>query len=131
MKAAKQTEIKKAAGKLLLRAVSAETNEPTEGVSIQYQGRFGDKSRRATIKTGEDGTATIEWAAGAAVRRLWIDARKPGFAPIHIVWTDERHPLELPAAKELRFEQGTTIGGIVRDEAGHPIEGASVEIDWV
>ena len=48
--------------------------------------------------------------------------------PIHIFWDDKRHPLELPPLKELRFEPGTTIGGIVQDEAGHPIVGATVEV---
>ena len=48
--------------------------------------------------------------------------------PIHILWDDERHPINLPTIKELRFEPGTTIGGIVQDEAGHPIEGATVNV---
>ena len=52
----------------------------------------------------------------------------PKRVPIHILWDDERHPLKLPAEKELRFEPGTTIGGIVTDEAGGPIAGATVEV---
>ena len=48
--------------------------------------------------------------------------------PSTSLWDDKRHPLELPPTKELRFEPGTTIGGIVKDEAGHPIEGAAVDV---
>ena len=57
-----------------------------------------------------------------------ITACKPKRVPIHILWDDKRHPLDLPTTKELRFEPGTTIGGIVKDEAGHPIEGAVVDV---
>ena len=84
--------VEKAAGKLTLRAVSAETHEPIEGVSIEYQGRFGEERRQATVMTGEDGTAVIEWPAGATVHRLGITARKPNLVPILILWDDQRHP---------------------------------------
>ena len=116
------------AGRLVLRAAAAETGEPIEGVSIAYRGRFGDKSQQGTVTTGEDGTAAIEWAPGATVHSLWFTAGGSKLVPIHIRWDDQRHPVELPAIKELRFERGTTIGGIVQDEGGHPIVGATVEV---
>jgi beta-lactamase regulating signal transducer with metallopeptidase domain/peroxiredoxin len=119
----------KASERLTLRAVSAETNEPIEGVSIEYTARIGDgKFLEATIMTGDDGTTAIEWPAGATIHKLWITARAPKLVPIHILWDDERHPIKLPVEKELRFEPGTTIGGIVKDEAGQPIAGATVEV---
>jgi beta-lactamase regulating signal transducer with metallopeptidase domain len=119
----------KAAGKLTLRAVSAETNEPIEGVSIEYRARIDEgKFLEATIMTGEDGTTAIEWPATATVHMLWFTARAPKRVPIYIIWDDARHPINLPPQKELRFEPGTTIGGIVKDEAGQPIEGATVEV---
>jgi protocatechuate 3,4-dioxygenase beta subunit/peroxiredoxin/DNA-binding beta-propeller fold protein YncE len=117
-----------AVGRLVLRAVEVVTGEPIEGVSIEYQGGFDGKLRRATVITGEDGTAAIEWAPGGRVHRLWITARKPGLVPIHVLWDDEQHPTRVPASKELRFEPGTTIGGIVKDEAGQPISGATVDV---
>ena len=95
-------------------------------MSISYRAHIDDKFQHANIATEEDGTATIEWAPGSTVHYLWFTARKPNFASIHIRWDDDRHPLQLPAVKELRFEPGTTIGGIVRDHAGQPIEGATV-----
>ncbi len=118
----------KAAGKLTIRAVAAETHEPIEGVSIEYWGLIGEQRQQATIMTGEDGTTKIEWPAGATIHRLGITARKPNLVPIFILWNDERHPVELPAVKELRFAPGTTIGGIVHDEAGHPVEGVTVDV---
>ena len=116
------------AGRLIVRAVAAATGEPIEGVSISYRGRFGEKSQDATVITGEDGIAAIEWPPGAMVHRLWFTASAPKLVPIHIAWDDNRHPLELPPQKELRFEPGNVISGIVQDEAGHPILGATIEV---
>jgi hypothetical protein len=126
--AARSTD-EKSVGRLTLRAVSAETQEPIEGVSIEYAARIDDgKFLEATILTGEDGTTAIEWPAGVTIHKLWITARAPKRVPIHILWDDERHSLKLPAEKDLRFAPGTTIGGIVTDEAGGPIAGATVEV---
>jgi RNA polymerase sigma factor (sigma-70 family) len=116
-------------GKLTLQAVSAATNEPIEGVEISYMARIDKKFQEATITTGEDGTAVIEWAPGSTVQKLWFTARKEKLVPIYILWDDDRHPVKLPKAKELRFEPGTTIGGIVRDEADQPIAGATVHVN--
>jgi RNA polymerase sigma factor (sigma-70 family) len=123
-----KAENRPAAGKLTLRAVTAATNEPIEGVSILYRARIDDKFQQANVTTEEDGTATIEWAAGSTVHYLWFTASKPNFASIHIRWDDDRHPLQLPSVKELQFEPGITIGGIVQDKAGQPIEGATVAV---
>ena len=57
-----------------------------------------------------------------------ITARKAGLVPVCIFWDDERHPVDMPPSKELRFEPGTTIGGIVQDESGQPIAGARVDV---
>jgi protocatechuate 3,4-dioxygenase beta subunit len=127
-KAMAKSETEKKEGKLTVRAVSAETNEPIAGVSVDYWVRSGEKIQEATILTGEDGTATIEWAADATVNTLGLTARAPKLVPVHMLWDDQRHPISLPATKELRFEPGTTIGGIVQDETGHPIEGANVSV---
>jgi protocatechuate 3,4-dioxygenase beta subunit len=118
----------KKAGKLTLRAVATETNEPIEGVPISYWIRMGEKVQEATVTTGEDGTAVIEWPSEVTAHALAISASMPKLVPIHMRWDDERHPLKLPDGKELRFETGTTIGGIIQDEAGHPVEGVTVDV---
>jgi beta-lactamase regulating signal transducer with metallopeptidase domain/protocatechuate 3,4-dioxygenase beta subunit len=125
---AAKTSDKKTTSKLMLRAVSAETNEPIEGVSIEYWVRLGEKRHQATITTAEDGTAVIEWPSEATVHVVGITATMPKLVPIHMRWDDFRHPLKLPDVRELRFETGTTIGGIIQDEAGHPVAGVTVDI---
>ena len=123
-----EPENEQPAGKLTLRAIDASTGEPIEAVSIDYVCVFGEQRREATIFTGEDGTVAIEWPAGAIVRRLWITARAPDRVPIDILWEHERGPVALPVTEQLRFEPGTTIAGILRDETGGPVADAAVEV---
>ena len=123
-----QPETEQPAGKLTLKAIDAPTGEPIEAVSIDYICDFGEKRQQATIFTGEDGTVAIEWPADAIVRRLWFTARAPDRVPIDILWEHARGPVALPATEQLRFEPGTTIGGILRDETGHPVAGATLEV---
>ena len=60
----------------MLRAVAAETNDPIDGVSIEYTIRI-DNGRflEATVNTGEDGFTAIEWPAAATVHKFWFTAR--------------------------------------------------------
>ena len=69
----------------------------------------------------------IEWAPVRS-STLWAHRPRAQACADRHSWDDQRHPINLPATKELRFEPGTTIGGIVQDEAGHPIEGATVNV---
>ena len=70
---AAERAIEKKAGRLVLRAVAAETNEPIHGVSIEYTIRIDDgKFLKATVNTGEDGSTAIEWPAAATVHRFWF-----------------------------------------------------------
>ncbi len=117
-------------GKMTLRAVAAATNQPVEGVSIEYHSRFDGKYQEGKVATGKDGLATIDYPPNSRIESFWIIARKARLVPVAIVWTDQSHPVELPTLKELRFDPGTTIGGIVQDEAGHPIAGAG-STSWV
>ena len=118
------------AGKMKLRAVLADTNEPIEGVSIAYRRNRPDgTNEKGTVTTDKDGMATIDYPPSFKTGYFEITASKPTLAPLYLLWDDKRHPLELPSSKELRFEPGTLIGGIVQDESGHPIDGATVEFN--
>ena len=54
--------------------------------------RFGEKLQEATVTTGEDGTAAIEWPRRRRSIVLGFTATMPKLVPIHILWDDERHP---------------------------------------
>lgn len=61
---------------------------------------------------------------------LYVLASHPERVPLHAIWQREPQSTHGPLPEELRFtlKAGTTIGGVVRDEAGNPIAGAKVEI---
>ena len=115
-------------GRLALRAFDARTGGPLEGVSVFYQGRFDGKYRKATVSTDKAGEVVITWTPGAKVESLNFTATKPKFVPVHVNWRGDKRDLTLPSEKDLRFEPGVTIGGIVKDEAGGPIAGATVTV---
>jgi beta-lactamase regulating signal transducer with metallopeptidase domain/peroxiredoxin len=114
------------AGRITLRAVAAQTGRPMEGVSVSYDGSFAEKHQKGTVATGKDGTVPIEYPSGSKVLMLEITATAPGHVPIFIRWDRFGNPVKIPPFQELRFERGTVIGGIVNDEAGKPVAGATV-----
>jgi beta-lactamase regulating signal transducer with metallopeptidase domain/thiol-disulfide isomerase/thioredoxin/uncharacterized GH25 family protein len=125
-KTADQTSTAKA--KQTFHAVATETGQPIEGVSIEYRGRFDGKNQQGTVMTGKDGLATVEYPAGAHIAYFEITAHKPNFVPVNLSLNDRLRPVDLVAISELRFEPGTTIGGVVKDEAGRPIAGAAIAV---
>lgn len=61
---------------------------------------------------------------------LYVLASHPKRVPLQAIWQRELQSTHGALPEELRFtlKAGTTIGGVVRDEAGNPIAGAKVEI---
>ncbi len=118
----------KEGGRMEVKAVEDATGGPLEGVSIFFQGQFDGKMRQGTVVTDRDGKAVVEWPAASKVEYLKLFTTRSKFVPIYKDWRDDRRPIELPKAQEFRYEAGTTIGGIVKDEAGRPIAGAKLSI---
>ncbi len=81
---------------------------------------------RETVTTGKEGTASIEWPPGIAIRFLGLNVKKPGYVPLFLYWTDRNHAISLPESQEARLEPGVPIRGVVLDEAGNPIAQATV-----
>jgi beta-lactamase regulating signal transducer with metallopeptidase domain/thiol-disulfide isomerase/thioredoxin len=116
-----------APGRMTVRVTDARTGRPLEGVEVDYR-IYTDKTKREKPLTGADGTAVIEHAPDASVVSFTLTVRKPKYVPAHVYLDGRKHPLTLPASKTFALEPGTTIGGVVRDESGRPIEGATVSI---
>jgi hypothetical protein len=113
--------------RLVLRATSSQTGEPIKGVDVHFYGRIGGDPIRTSAATIDDGMVTLSWRKGFAVQNVWFTARAPGYVPIDYNWGDDHHTVELPGFVELRFEPGSPIGGIVRDEEGTPIAGVQIQ----
>ena len=70
------------AGTLTLRACAAETDEPIEGVSIEYRrSRLDGKNENGTVTTGKGGIATIEYPPSVKTGFFEITARMPNACP--------------------------------------------------
>ena len=119
--------VKLANGRMEIVALDRRTKQPLKGVQLRFHGWITQRIDRK-IKTDEDGLAQIEWKANAVIRNLWMTASLSGHVPIHHTWRSEQKKIELPARLELLFDEGTETGGIVVDESGKPIEGASVSL---
>lgn len=120
--------------RLIVAATDADADEPLAGVSLRFNGSIAGNRYDRWVQTDEEGVASIEWDAGAEIKNLWMTASKPQFVPIHYIWRSERRAIELQDIINLEFQHGQEIGGIVRDEQGEPIQGASVTVrmpvDW-
>lgn len=78
----------------------------------------------------EQGQATIDLPATLEIVRVWASAK--GYAPMFAqLWPQapiDAHPL--PEEFTYEMKQGTTMGGIVKDDQGQPIRGVRVEVRY-
>ncbi len=80
--------------------------------------------------TDAQGEATADLPNTLWILRLW--ASKKGYAGRFIsMETDANvHEIVIPKEFTFRLPKGTTLGGVVKDEEGHPIKGAQVEVSY-
>jgi beta-lactamase regulating signal transducer with metallopeptidase domain/thiol-disulfide isomerase/thioredoxin/protocatechuate 3,4-dioxygenase beta subunit len=112
--------------RLSLRVLSAKTDEPLEQVSVSCDIRGEGETRKETVTTGKDGTASIEWPPGMPMRFVGLDVKKPGYVGLFLYWDNRNHAISLPESHEARLEPGVPISGVVQDEAGKPVAQATV-----
>lgn len=104
-----------------VNVIDSRTKRPMPGVTISTQWDDGGKDQ----KTDDSGRCVVTIPHGDLVY-VRLKARKDGFVPVSDVWR-----LQGPAAKPppekytFTMEPGTTIGGVVQDEQGRPIAGAT------
>lgn len=110
-----------AAHVLSVRVVDRQTDVPLAGIKIRTQ--INRESSTAT--TDEFGTLPIV-LPDEKPELLAIRASEEGYVPVSVTWSGRGSSLELPKEYVLKLEPGTTIGGIIRDEEGNSVEGATV-----
>ncbi len=77
------------------------------------------------VTTGTDGLATISLPA-TLPQYLSVRVRKDGFVPKLITWRLDQPSFTLPSDFTLKMEKAQSIGGVVRNDGGQPVEGAKV-----
>lgn len=84
--------------------------------------------KNENYRTDMAGEATVTWEGESVDLRIW--ASHPDRVPLHAMWAPkfQTDGDKIPAEFRFELQPGTTIGGVVRDEAGEPVVGAKVDI---
>lgn len=96
-------------------------NAPVGGATLKIDGP--DFHLAAT--TDASGQADIQLPV-TRPRYLAIHASRSGYVPRLVTWSLEQPTFNLPTTYLLKTEKGHTIGGVVKNESGQPVEGAKV-----
>ncbi len=110
-------------GTVFFRVVDQEAKQPLSGVILKV---WVDGKIDGQFTTDASGRIVIPMPR-KAFNHLTVTARKDGLAPRKIQLRQAAAPeIEIPRSYTLVMAHSTSIGGIVRDEEGHPIEGVVV-----
>ena len=101
--------------------------DETDGAPVaQATARAYAPDETDTFTSDERGAISIE--VPDRPHHVSLRILKDGFVPKLVVWDFRRPELALPDQFTLKMERGRTIGGIVRNQDGDPIQGANVLI---
>ncbi len=110
-------------GTVFFRVVDKATKQPLPGVSLKVRSNgkverehIADDSGRFSFQVPKEGPGS-----------LTVTAQRDGLVPMRVYLRSfGARETEIPRSYTLAMEPGTSIGGIVRDEEGRPIEGVTV-----
>jgi protocatechuate 3,4-dioxygenase beta subunit/peroxiredoxin len=108
------------------RLVEKKTKAPVAGVQIKirYQGQNGPEIYE---QTDADGRIKIPLPAEDP-KEFSLSVKPSGYVPLKLYWGGNQNKLPIPSEYTLETEKGSTIGGVVKDEEGNPIEGAQISL---
>lgn len=102
------------------RVVDKDSGEPLADAALRV--RVNDAVR--TVKTDKNGRYRVE-LDNRHPSILSIRVHKPTYVPMVVGWSEESDPAGVPESHTLRLEPGSPVGGVVRDQDGRPVEGAT------
>lgn len=96
--------------------------------AYQPKGVEQPRIENKTYLTDSDGKAVISLSGTSLDLRLW--ATKKNFVPLHAMWAKsfQSDGDRIPDTFTFQLRPGTTIGGLIKNEKGEPIEGVKVEV---
>ena len=104
-----------------LTVIHSKTKEPLPGAVLTIR----INSERRIEMTDAEGQYSVSLPR-EGVNYFLVEARKMDMVPLRLAWRPTREHVEIPERYTLALEPGTTIGGIIQDEQGDPIEGVTV-----
>jgi len=106
----------------VLRVVEEGTGAPVEGAAVNARAN----DFKAEGRTDEKGVCSLD-VPTSDPSYFNVFVKKDGFTPISLEWRGEGGAkVSIPAEQTVSLSKGTTIGGLIQDEKGAPIAGASV-----
>ncbi len=118
-------------GGIRIRAVdTAGQAIPNAQVHVSIWTTEKDFTANRDYQCDSDGWATLKLPATLEIVRVRV--RSPGYAPMFAqLWPQSRFGSPpLPSEFTYKLTKGTTIGGVVKNDDGQPIEGARVEVKY-
>ncbi|MFI5380702.1 MAG: M56 family metallopeptidase [Tepidisphaerales bacterium] len=104
-----------------LTVVEAASKKPIENATVKF--KWGDKV--ATSRTDAKGRCRLGLPS-KGLKSFTVNVMYDGFVPVAADWPEISAADPLPEEYMIALEQATTLGGIVRNEDGQPIEGVTV-----
>jgi len=101
-----------------------EAGKPIRGARLKVEFR-GHKGEHPTDAQAKAAVVVPEPGAGLLSMVAYVD----GYPPLRKWWKNASANEAVPPEFTFTFEQGRTIGGMVHDEEGKPIQGVKVELN--
>lgn len=106
----------------VLHVVEEGTGAPVEGAAVNASA----SDFKAEGQTDEKGVCSLD-VSTLDSNYFNVFVKKNGCVPISLEWRGEgEDKVSIPAERAVSLSKGTTIGGLIQDEKGAPIDGASV-----
>jgi len=104
-----------------INVINKQDKKPMDGVELDI--RIDSRKKRKV--TDQNGKCRIIFRKGQ-IDYISIKVSKDGYVPVRKVWRLAEKNIEIPDEYTFSIEPGTSIGGIIKDKQGKPIEGAKV-----
>jgi protocatechuate 3,4-dioxygenase beta subunit len=122
-------------GKLALSVVDKATEKPIANAQVDiFQSGKGisEEQKRQKLSTDANGACTVVFPV-ALPDYTKISVEAAGYTPIYATWYDgdnANEPDPIPKSFVFSLDKGTSIGGLVKNPQGEPVEGVEVHL-WL
>ncbi|GAG05442.1 unnamed protein product, partial [marine sediment metagenome] len=112
----------------LVKTAHADTLRSLSGIKLKVRYWRKNKHYQAWYTTDDRGIAELELPTNRDLSWVAIESHPDELVPVFYSWKSANRNIEPPKELTIRFQPGRTVGGIVKDQDGAPIVGASVEV---
>jgi len=117
--------------KFTLSVIDKKTGKPIPNVEVKVSlsGKgISDEQKKQELSTDAKGLCTIKLPVPSP-EYFKVNVKSAGYVPVYTSWYNRenaREPDPIPQSFVFPLEKGTSIGGVVKNEEGTPVEGVKV-----